>query len=69
MNEWDLPVEVIMQQMTEGKEELAKSTGDLILFRDRRFLSGSVSAQIRCTTRTVWFFTRIYFLSNIPYPL
>ena len=32
MNEWDLPVEVIMQHMTEGKEELAKSTGDLILF-------------------------------------
>lgn len=67
MNEWDLPVEVIMQQMTEGKEELAKSTGDLILFRDRRFRMGQFGVQTDGLHEQYGLPDLL--LSNIPYPL
>ena len=67
MNEWDLPIEVIMQRMTEGKEELAKSTGDLNLFRDRRFRTGQFGVQTDGLYEQYGIPDLL--LSNIPFPL
>ena len=40
MNEWDIPVPEIMHRMEEARLELDNSTGDFILGRDTRYVTG-----------------------------
>ena len=67
MNAWDIPVPEIMDRMESAQDELSGSTGDYILARDERFVTGQFMI------RTDGMFEQHQLpdlvFGNVPYPL